>query len=231
MNGEHREIAPASVRGASGPSPAKRAAIAAAKASIVLFARAVTAARGIFTGTAPDATQQIYFANHASHADFVLVWTVLPPDLRAITRPVAAAEYWTASAVRSFIGREVFNAVLIERDPAQSAAKAMTVMLDALEGGDSLIIFPEGTRNATDERLLPLKSGLYHLARARPELDLTPVWIENLNRVMPKGRLVPIPLICTVTFGPSLRIQSGENRQGFLQRARDAMLALAPNKD
>jgi 1-acyl-sn-glycerol-3-phosphate acyltransferase len=215
----------------SSASFGRRAAVSVCATAIVLAARVVTAVRGIFAGIAPTEQRRIYFANHASHGDFVLLWTVLPPKLRARTRPVAAAEYWTASALRRFIGEDVFNAVLIEREAARDARKAINMMARALDDGDSLIIFPEGTRNTTEERLLPFKGGLYHLARAQPEVDLTPVWIENLNRVMPKGHFLPIPLICTVTFGEPLRLEAGESKPAFLARARNVLLELAPQKD
>ena len=101
-------------------------------------------------------------------------------------------------------------------------------MARALEGGDALIVFPEGTRNTTDTRLLPFKSGIYHLAAACPEVEFVPVWIENLSRVMPKGQIVPVPLLCTITIGPPLRIQPAEDKTAFIARTREALLALAP---
>lgn len=209
----------------------RRAAAAFCALAIVLFARAVTAVRGIFTGISPDATQRIYFANHASHGDFVLVWTVLPPRLRRVTRPVAAADYWQAGRLRRFIGQEVFNALLIDRDPATRRADPVAQMAQALDEGASLIVFPEGTRNVTDAPLLPFRSGLYHLARARPATELVPVWIDNLNRVLPKGGLVPIPLICTVTFGAPLRVQADETKDAFLARATAALTGLSPQSE
>ncbi|MEH6776342.1 MAG: lysophospholipid acyltransferase family protein, partial [Cereibacter changlensis] len=172
--------------------------------------------------------QRVYFANHASHGDFVLIWTVLPPRLRQVTRPVAGADYWLASRLRRFIGREVFDAVLIDRNPATRSADPVTEMALALDAGASLIVFPEGTRNMTEAPLLPFKSGLYHLAKARPGVDLVPVWIDNLNRVMPKGGIIPIPLICTVTFGAPLHLEPEEPKQAFLDRAQAALLALSP---
>jgi 1-acyl-sn-glycerol-3-phosphate acyltransferase len=195
---------------------------------IVVFARFVTAVRGRWEGIAPTDDQRIYFANHASHGDFVLIWTVLPRRLRFATRPVAGSDYWLASPLRRFIGRDVFNAVLIDRDSASRTADPVTQMTEALDAGASLIVFPEGTRNTTDAPLLPFKSGLFHLARARPGVDLVPVWIDNLNRVMPKGEFVPIPLICTVTFGAALRVSETETKQDFLARAQAALLALSP---
>lgn len=208
-----------------------QAAVSLTRAAIVLLAHAITAVRGIFGGIAPEPVQRVYFANHASHGDFVLIWTVLPPALRATTRPVAGADYWTASALRRFIGQEVFNAVLIERDAGRRRTDPVSQMAEALDAGGSLILFPEGTRNMTEDRLLPFKSGIYHLARARPGVDLVPVWIENLNRVMPKGGVVPIPLLCTVTFGAPLRLQPDEPKGAFLDRARSALLALAAERE
>lgn len=201
-----------------------------AAALVVGFARAVTAVRGEWCGIAPMPEQRIYFANHNSHGDFVLVWTVLPHTLRLRTRPVAGADYWLTSKLKSFIGKDVFNAVLIDRNPNTRTADPVTQMSVALTAGDSLILFPEGTRNTGEARLLPFKSGLFHLATANPEIDLVPVWIENLNRVMPKGALVPIPLICTVSFGPPLRLEAGENKVDFLARTESALLSLAPDR-
>ncbi|TQS70899.1 1-acyl-sn-glycerol-3-phosphate acyltransferase [Rhodobacteraceae bacterium] len=199
-------------------------------ALIVGFARAVTAVRGEWRGVAPVPEQRIYFANHNSHGDFVLVWTVLPPALRGRTRPVAGADYWLTSKLKSFIGRDVFNAVLIERKPMTRADNPVAQMSAALNDGDSLILFPEGTRNTGPTRLLPFKPGLFHLAKANRQVDIVPVWIENLNRVMPKGALVPIPLICTVAFGAPIRLRPDEGKADFIARAERALLVLAPEK-
>jgi 1-acyl-sn-glycerol-3-phosphate acyltransferase len=195
--------------------------------AISLFARFMTAPRAIWHGIEPVRRQRVYFANHSSNGDFVLIWTVLPPPLRRQTRPVAALDYWLTSPLRSFIGREVFNAVLIDRRPEARSEDPVAQMATALDQGASLILFPEGKRNSSDEPLLPFKSGLYHLARARPDVDLVPVWIANLNKVMPKGEIVPVPLICTVTFGAPLHLAMDEAKDAFLARASSALVALA----
>ncbi len=197
--------------------------------AVVLFAQLVTAVRGVWQGVGPSGVQRVYFANHSSHGDFILIWTVLPQRLRRRTRPVAGADYWLRGQLRSFIGRDVFKAILIERDAAKRIQDPVDQMVHALDGRSSLIVFPEGTRNTGDEVLLPLKSGLFHLAKARPKVELVPVWIANLNRVMPKGEFVPIPLICTVTFGAPIHVGDSEEKDAFLSRAREALLALAPN--
>jgi 1-acyl-sn-glycerol-3-phosphate acyltransferase len=195
------------------------------------FARFVTGVRGNWRDCAPDPRPRVYFANHNSHGDFVLIWTVLPSALRRLTRPVAGADYWTVSALRRFFGERIFRAVLIDRNRDSRQEDPIALMAGALDTGASLILFPEGTRNTTAARLLPFKTGLFHLASARPQVELLPVWIENLNRVMPKGEFVPIPLLCTVTFGAPLNLRDGEDKAAFLERARSALLALAPERE
>ena len=204
---------------------------ALAAMAVTGFARMVTGVRGNWRDSAPDPSPRVYFGNHSSHGDFVLIWTVLPPALRRATRPVAGADYWNVSATRRYIGQRVFRAVLIDRDPKTRQEDPIAQMATALDEGASLILFPEGTRNTTDTRLLPFKSGLYHLAKARPAVDLVPVWIQNLNRVMPKGEFIPIPLLCTVTFGAPIRLNDGEDRATFLARATSALLGAAPTQE
>ena len=196
--------------------------------AILLFAQFITAVRAIWHGIEPTKTQRIYFANHVSHGDFILVWTVLPAPLRERTRPVAGADYWLKTPLRTFIGKKVFNAVLIDRNPATRKADPIAQMTDSLDEGASLILFPEGTRNTTEDPLLPFKSGLYNLHQQRPSIELVPVWIANLNRVLPKGEAIPVPLICTVTFGEPLTRVANDTREAFLHRAQLALAALAP---
>jgi 1-acyl-sn-glycerol-3-phosphate acyltransferase len=188
--------------------------------------RLLTGARALWR-CSPSADHRVYYGNHVSHGDFVMIWSALPPSLRHDVRPVAGADYWQRDALRRYLIREVFNGVLIERDPAQRKQDAIETLCEAVDGGSSLILFPEGTRNQSDEPLLPFKSGLYHLARKRPELEFVPVWIDNLARVMPKGKFLPLPLLCTATFGDTIRLGADEDKQAFLDRARNALLALS----
>lgn len=195
---------------------------------LAAFAWIVTGVRPIWAGSAPSERQRIYFANHASHGDFILVTACLPPDERAHIRAVAAADYWGKTKLRRFVAEEMLRSVLIDRLWTDEKNHPLKVMLNVLEQGDSLIIFPEGTRNMTDQPLLPFRSGLYNLTVARPDVELIPCWIENMSRVLPKGQFLPVPLLCRVVFGPPLALGEGEDRRDFLKRAHAGLLALNP---
>ena len=194
---------------------------------IRLFARFITAVRADWQGIEPVPRQRIYFANHSSNGDMPMIWSVLPPALRREVRPVAAADYWLKTPLRAFVGPEVFNAVLIDRRP-EVDDKPMDKMVAALDEGSSLIIFPEGGRNMTEDPILPFKAGLFNLGVARPDVDLVPTWVANLTSIMPKGEVIPLPLICTVTFGAPLHVKDGESKDDFLRRAEAALVDLKP---
>ncbi|WP_418132978.1 lysophospholipid acyltransferase family protein [Variovorax sp. 375MFSha3.1] len=271
--------------------------------------RLLTGAQARWYGCPPKAEQRIYFANHQSHADLVMIWAALPEELRSITRPIAARDYWANTPVKRWITTEVFNAVYVERQaaavpaapatpaapeaappapaarpledriepsmepllpltppappveaasgaqgqldlpvppapppapspeppppaapepaptPAAPASDPLAPLVEALRSGDSIIIFPEGTRGHTGEPQ-KFKSGLYTLATMFPEVVLVPAWIDNVQRVMPKGEIVPVPILCSVTFGAPVRVEEGEERRPFLDRARAAVIAL-----
>ena len=206
----------------------RRFAARVAGHAIVLLCKAVTAVRADWRGVPPEPRQRVYFANHTSNADLPMVWSVLPPALRDRTRPVAAADYWLETPARAFFGAEVFRAVLVDRRPEARTDDPMDAILGALDEGASLILFPEGRRNMGEEPLLPFKAGLYNIGAARPEVELVPTWIANLNAVMPKGEVIPLPLIATVTFGAPLRVEPGEGKDAFLARAAAALADLRP---
>lgn len=194
---------------------------------IRLFARAITAVRADWQGIEPIPRQRVYYSNHTSNGDMPMIWSVLPPALRREVRPVAAADYWLKNKLRAFIGPEVFNCVLIDRRPEVND-NPMDKIVAALDDGSSLIIFPEGNRNMCEDDLLPFKAGLYNMGLARPDVDLVPTWVANLNTIMPKGEIIPLPLICTVTFGAPVHVQEGESKDAFLARAARALSDLKP---
>lgn len=175
-------------------------------------------------GSMPAPVQRIYFANHTSHIDTLAIWSALPRSLRRRTRPVAARDYW-GSGLRRYIATRALGAVLIDRAKSDPTVDPLEPLRGALSEGDSLIIFPEGTRgaSATPARF---RSGLYRLAGEFPNVELIPVYLDNLHRTLPKGAALPVPMVCTVRFGAPLSLNAGEDRDAFLERARDSVIAL-----
>lgn len=194
------------------------------------FLRLLTGVRPRYVGFDPDSAVsggRVFFANHTSHLDAAVVWASLPPALRRLTRPVAAADYW-GGGVRRKIAEKVFRAVLVERKKVTRAHNPLAAMEAAVCGGDSLILFPEGTRNDCDaDGLAEFRPGLFHLARKCPDLEFVPVYLENLNRMLPKGDFLFVPLVATAYFGPPMRMLPGEEKTAFLSRAKAAVEALA----
>ena len=186
--------------------------------------RALTGAQARWQGCPPKAEQRIYFANHQSHADLILMWAALPAELRSITRPIAAKDYWTKTPFKKWLTTAVFNAIYVDRTKT-SDQDPLEPLIDALTQGDSVILFPEGTRGNQEEPQA-FKSGLYNLACKFPGVVLIPTWINNVQRVMPKGEVVPVPILCSVTFGAPVALADGEDRAHFLVRARQAVLDL-----
>jgi 1-acyl-sn-glycerol-3-phosphate acyltransferase len=193
----------------------------------------ITGARARWVGIDPaddfgDAPQRIYFANHGSNLDAPVIWASLPPHLRRRTRPVAAQDYWQSGPIRRHLADKVFHCVLIERKKVTARNNPLVAMQSALDAGDSLIIFPEGTRTVDDEGAMnEFKPGLWHLAKKHPNVQLVPVYLENLNRILPKGEVLLIPILAAVTFGPPIMPEEGEEKTQFLGRAKEAIERLA----
>ena len=210
-------------------SPVPATATAPLTASfLATLVKLLTGSSVRWTGCEPGTRQRVYFANHTSHLDALVLWAALRPEARALARPVAARDYWMAGPLRRHLATRVFNAVLIDRHRVSAHARnPIEPLLEALENGPghSLILFPEGTRG-TGPEAGPFKSGLYHLGRHRPDVELVPVLIDNMNRILPKGELLPVPLLGGLSFGTPLRVEEGEGKAEFLDRARAAVNGL-----
>ncbi len=258
---------------------------------LVTVCRLLTGIRSRWHSEPEPEKTRIYYANHSSHLDGLVIWASLPPQMRTRVHPVAAADYWLGSRLRRYLALRIFGAVLVERRPAgerevkpakvhsadiapvvpdadadtgspqqangdisrmslqkghieasdtilsdqdhgaNSSSMSKDVLLplkQALDSQHSLILFPEGTRGS-GEQLNSFKSGLYHLSKAYPQVELVPVWLDNLNRVLPKGSRLVVPIICSATFGTPLPgVAEGEDKQAFLTRTKAALEAIAP---
>lgn len=172
----------------------------------------------------PDTCQRVYFANHTSHLDALIIWSSLPAEVRDLTRPVAAKDYWVRGKVRPYLAKQ-FNALLIDRKEIKVHQSPVDLMIREIGNTHSLIVFPEGSRNA-DPDMKEFKSGLYYLSKKRPDLELVPVYIENLSRVLPRGEVLPVPLLTSIKFGPPIWLEYKESKMDFLNRARESVRRL-----
>lgn len=193
--------------------------------ALTLMARFLSGVSVRWVDCQPDTCQRVYFANHTSHIDVILVWSALPYRVRQLTRPVAAKDYWSKGWVRPRIAK-VYNAMLIDRKAIKVHQSPVQLMLDQMGSEYSVILFPEGGRQS-GERVGEFKSGLYYLAKKRPDLELVPVYLNNMNRVLPREEYLPVPLLSSVTFGPPMWLEDGEHKNDFLVRARDAVTRLS----
>ncbi len=191
---------------------------------LTLSARILSGATARWVDCHADTCQRVYFANHTSHLDSLVIWSSLPREIRSLTRPVAAEDYWGRGPIRRFIAR-AFNALLIDRKEIKVHQSPVDLIIREIGDTYSLIVFPEGSRN-TNSEMGEFKSGLYYLSKKRPDLELVPVYIENLNRVLPRGEFLPVPLLSYITFGPPIWLETGEPKKDFLNRARLAIRRL-----
>lgn len=192
--------------------------------AIVLLAKLFSGFTVRWIDCQPDTCQRIYFANHTSHLDAVVLWSALPREIRAVTRPVAAKDYWTSGWLKPHIAKS-FNALLIDRKEIKVHQSPIDIMIRQMGDVYSLIVFPEGGRSAGEE-MSPFKSGLYYLGKKRPDLELVPVYIDNVSRILPRGEFLPVPLLSCITIGPPIFLEAGEPKTDFLNRARQSVLRL-----
>ncbi len=195
------------------------------QSALAMITRLFTGATPLWKGCQPEIRPRIYFANHTSHFDALVLWASLPGEVRSLTRPVAARDYWEEGFFRNYIASNIFNAILIERKRPTRSNNPIETMLNAIGEQGSLIVFPEGGRFSGPDPV-EFKSGLFHLAKKRPDIELVPVLLDNLNRILPKGEMLPLPLICSVVYGAPMHLEPGEPKKVFLARARQAVMDL-----
>lgn len=172
-------------------------------------------------GVQPEPVQRIYFANHTSHFDCLVLLSVLPHRIRQLVRPAGASDYWTANPLRHWFAQRIMHVILIERLKLNRTNNPIMPLIKALDEGSSLIIFPEGGRGKSE--IQKFKPGIYHLSKKRPDIELVPTYIENANRILPKGEFIPIPMLCSITFGEPIRLNANEGREEFLKRAEQSI--------
>ena len=142
----------------------------------------------------------IIIANHNSHLDILLLFYILP--LREIpnTYSVAAKEYFSKSKIVLFLVNFLFNTICIERGNISKENDPLKLVIDKINEGKNIIIFPEGTRGKPGE-IQHFKSGFGRLMEKYPGIPVVPVFLSGPERALPKGAIIPIPLWNNITVG------------------------------
>lgn len=202
---------------------------------LAYIAKILTGTQGVWVGCKPEPKQKVYFANHTSNLDTIIIWSALPNNLRGITRPVAAKDYWDQPGIRRHIATKELNVVFVERNKETRTEDPLNPLRRALDEGYSLIIFPEGKRN---KEVVPgeFKSGIYWLAKEYPHIDFVPVYLENVSKTFPRGAFFPLPIICKAFFGkPIPKVEAvlentieKDNVDVYLNNARNSIIDLIP---
>jgi 1-acyl-sn-glycerol-3-phosphate acyltransferase len=147
----------------------------------------------------PACGPAIIIANHNSHLDTLSLMAQMPLRTLRHVRPVAASDHFGSGAV-GLIARSLLQAILVDRRNSPGM-KALDSVLAALDGGKIIIFFPEGSRGEA-EVLGKFRHGIGHLAQARPDVPLIPVYLHNMGKCMPKGSWLFVPFNCEMIAGP-----------------------------
>lgn len=166
----------------------------------------------------------IIAANHNSHLDAMAMISLLPLRLLPRVRPVAAADYFLRNRLLAWFALNVVGIVPLNRTRRDPHEDLLAPVAAALERGEILIFFPEGSRGEP-EQLAEFKTGLARIAERRPDVDVIPVFTHGLGKALPKGEWVIVPFFIDIFVGEPLRFDG--DRARYMQRYRDAMAALA----
>jgi 1-acyl-sn-glycerol-3-phosphate acyltransferase len=174
---------------------------------LVFFALVVRPLMALFIGLRVQGRENlrqpgpfVLVANHSSHLDTVSLLSLFPLGRLRYVRPVAAADYFERNRFVSVLSRTLFNILPIARKNITTDNNPLRRMKAALDRGESLIIFPEGTRGSGDE-VGQFRSGVAHLLEKTPNLPVIPAYLLNMGRSLPKGEFIPVPFFCEVRIG------------------------------
>ena len=142
-------------------------------------------------------------ANHNSNLDALALMSLMPLHLLPKLRPVAAVDYFFTSKVRGWFATNIIGIIPVKRGSGKEGGNPLAACEEALDRGEILVLFPEGSRG-DPEILAPLKKGIGHLACARPNVPIIPIYMHGLGKALPKGSAVLVPFNCTANVGEPL---------------------------
>lgn len=174
----------------------------------------------------PKAGPAIIVANHRSHADTIALLSLFDGATAARVRPVAAADYFTRDRLLNFVSARCLGTLALDRQARERGEDPLLPCLAALDRGEILIVYPQGTRGRDGERL-PFKKGIAHLAERRPHVPIVPVLLSGTELVLPKGSSVPVPFRCDVRIGEEfIHPATPQSRDAFMAALERAVFEM-----
>lgn len=203
-------------------------------AQMIVFALAIKPFMVLFIGLRVRGREHlaksdrfILIANHSSHLDTISLLSLFPLKRLRRIRPVAAADYFERNALVSLLTKTLFNILPIARKNITPESNPLRRMREAIEAGESIIIFPEGTRGSGPE-MGAFRSGVAHLIEKIPGVPVVPAYLVNMGRSLPKGEFIPVPFFCEIRIGAPRVLQG--NRQEITRALEAAVRELAEEK-
>lgn len=159
-----------------------------------------------------DIKQFIIVANHNSHMDTVSVLSALPTTQLTKIHPVAAVDYFGRNKITAFLSQFFINTLLISRNKNEAKRNAIDDMDQILKNGESLLLFPEGSRGEA-EVLQDFKHGVSILLKKNPKVPFIPIFLKGMGKALPKGDPFLIPMECQVRIGKPIIIENIANKE------------------
>lgn len=172
----------------------------------------------------PQKGPAIIVANHNSHLDTMVLMTLLPSGMLHKIHPVAAADYFLRNRLLAWFALNIIGIIPLRRSIRASHGDPLAAASAALDGGDILILFPEGSRGEP-EKMSELKSGVSHLAKRHADVPVIPLYLHGLGKALPKGEALLVPFFCDVFVGDPLHWQGDRSQYMEQLTARFEQLA------
>ena len=157
--------------------------------------------------TLKNKKQFILIANHNSHMDTMAIMSAIPSRYIHKVHPIAARDFFGGSLFKKILMRYLVNATLIQRDRDDPNNDPIDSMDKMLKKSRSLILFPEGSRG-TPGVMSKFKKGLGYLIQRNPEINVIPVYLDNVYKTLPRGKNLILPYNCSIKFGDPIKFKS-----------------------
>jgi len=166
----------------------------------------------------------IIVANHNSHLDTMVLMSIFPLSKINRVKPVAAADYFMKNKWFAWFSQNVIGIIPLKRRPTKEEGHPLLGVKKALQNGDIVIVFPEGSRGVPEE-MGAFKTGIAHLAKVFPSAPVVPIYIHGAGKALPKGEALFVPFIIDVNIGDSLYFENEDNKT-FTQRVEKSIKRL-----